>query len=646
MSAGEIFYRLRQMVSSRIEQVRLNKGWEPQPRQPVTTRLVIIDSQSADMLPTLGESSAADGLLAGKIALFEYSDLDVGWPIKWHRDPLTGTSSPADRYGKAIDYRDDAQVGDIKVLWELGRQQFLVPMAMAYCSDQDSSKLDVIAGVFNSWLDENPYGYGVHWCSSLEVAIRGLSWSITHQFLLAGGLDKGIFSLAIDQDNLQKHIYQHAAFIRGHLSLYSSANNHLIGELTGLHALCSVFQFGESSDQWKDFAWQSIQIESTRQVYSDGVNKEQAIYYHCWVLEYFLINYLIAGHTDQHIPENYVQQLSRMAQFVNDLSPLDMNPPQIGDADDGVAIQFSARPSSFHRDLIETVNVLAGVIPNESAGIKAFCYHLLHKSGQVDITEPVVNTSYPASYAAGGYAVLGKPEFHVVFDCGALGFPDIAAHGHADMLNVCLAIDGNWWLVDPGTYSYHSDQSWRNYFRGSSGHNVLSINQQDQSEIGGPFMWIRHAEAHYQGVRSHQQVQEVSGWHNGYAKEGAPRVGRSLQVNPETEHLLIFDEIECFSGIEVALHYHFAPDVSCIGHEKSVVLLKKIGTDTRIKLEFPEQFTLTRYHGDINPLMGWYSSSLGKKEPCLTIKATVKITKTTRFTTSMTAIRGIEGKAS
>lgn len=645
MSFGEVFYRVKQVVGNQVEKVRLGYGWEPEIDTPVSTRLEIIDKGLLSSFPWPDYSSPAKSLATGKLSLFEYENLDIGWPINWHRDPLTGIAAAAQQYGKTIDYRDDAQVGDIKVLWELGRQQFLVAVAIEYSQRQEQSQLDTIAGVIDSWLQQNPYGYGVHWCSSLEVAIRGLSWCITHQLLLASGLPKGLFSLDLDAPVLQKQIYQHAAFIRSHLSLYSSANNHLIGELTGLHALCALFDFGSKSEQWQDFAWQSLLLESDRQVYRDGVNKEQAIYYHCWVLEYFLINYLIAGHSGQMIPDDYVSQLSRMAQFVRDLSPLATAPPQIGDADDGVAIQFSSVASPFHRDLIEAIDTIAGSLPRGAGGIKAFCYRLLYKEGSWTTPAAVANTSYPSSYPEGGYGILGTPKFHVVFDCGSLGYPGIAAHGHADMLNMCLAIDGLWWLIDPGTYSYHSDHNWRDYFRGSSAHNVVSINHRDQSEIGGPFMWIRHAKARFQEASCIMDgVHEVSGWHDGYTGEGAPRVARTLQVNTANEEVLIHDEVECSGEVQVDIHFHFLPDIRCVELQGSRVLLEKMGTDTRIQLEFPDKLAVTRYHGDQKTLLGWYSSNLGKKEPCLTLQASTKISSTTRFTTCLTVQRGQRGK--
>ena len=638
MSIGEVVYRSGQSLLSRIEKQRLKHGWQPLPDSPVTASQAMINRASIDAFSNRLSESAAEQLLLGKLSLFGYHELDVGRPIDWHRDPLTGIRSPSTEFGKTINYRDDTKVGDIKVLWELGRQQYLVPLAVEYCYTRDPILLKIMSEVLSSWLGENRYGYGVHWCSSLEVSLRGISWAISHQFLMAAGIPQGLFSLDLDVSYMKTQIYQHAFFIRGHLSLYSSANNHLIGELTGLHVLCSSFNFGIQSDQWRAFAWTSLLAESERQVYRDGVQKEQALYYHCWVLEYFIINYLVANLNQTHIPDSFISLITKMGQFVNDLAPMGMEPPQIGDSDDGVAILFSHDPSSFHRDLIETVNALADTTPLVHVGNKASFYMCFERTVISPRPESLHVTNYPAYYPQGGYAVLGAAHFHVVFDSGALGYPSIAAHGHADMLNVCLAIDGLWWLVDPGTYSYHSDHGWRNYFRGSLAHNVLSISERDQSTIGGPFMWVKRANAHFDKTMSKAGKQCVSGWHDGYSALGVPRVGRSLNVDAAALKLTIVDEVDCGSETDLTIHYHFSPEVTCLDICGSIVTLERQGSDKRIVMEFSPGLVLSSYRGDTQTKLGWYSSNLGKREPCLTLRAGTKISTTTSFTTIITVV--------
>ena len=78
-------------------------------------------------------------------------------------------------------------------------------------------------------------------------------------------------------------------------------------------------------------------------------------------------------------------------------------------------------------------------------------------------------------------------------DGGPHGFLSIAAHAHADALSVEVRHDGVDVLADPGTYCYHGQPEWRQYFRSTLGHNTLQLDGGDQSVSGGPFLWTRHA---------------------------------------------------------------------------------------------------------------------------------------------------------
>ncbi len=86
-------------------------------------------------------------------------------------------------------------------------------------------------------------------------------------------------------------------------------------------------------------------------------------------------------------------------------------------------------------------------------------------------------------------------EIRLVVDAGPLGYRSIAAHGHADALSFTLSVGGLEFLVDPGTYAYHTQGAWRQYFRGTAAHNTVRVDGQDQSESGGNFMWLRKARA-------------------------------------------------------------------------------------------------------------------------------------------------------
>ena len=74
----------------------------------------------------------------------------------------------------------------------------------------------------------------------------------------------------------------------------------------------------------------------------------------------------------------------------------------------------------------------------------------------------------------------------LVMDFGPLGLGSTAAHGHADALSLWLSIDGEYFLIDAGTYAYHSHPEWRTFFRSTAAHNTVCVDGRSQSEIARP----------------------------------------------------------------------------------------------------------------------------------------------------------------
>ncbi len=224
--------------------------------------------------------------------------------------------------------------------------------------------------------------------------------------------------------------------------------------------------------------------------------------------------------------------------------------------------------------------------------------------------------AYPRAYREAGYAILGGGPLHLVFDAGSLGYPSIAAHGHADALSVCLAVDGRWWLVDPGTYAYHSDPQWRNYFRGTSAHNTLRVGGLDQSTIGGPFLWTRHARARLvrcEGLADGSQIAE--GWQDGYRKLGVIH-RRSVTCTPGPGTIEIRDTLDGRGSHLCELFFHFAPDLEVVlsddGGQATVSAGDGRGT---LRVELPPGWDWRLVAGQTDPPLGWYSPALERKVP-------------------------------
>ena len=204
-----------------------------------------------------------------------------GERIDWSRDYRSGRVAPSLFYGQ-IDYRNFDQVGDSKYTWELNRHQFLVPWALAYRDTGDEAQAAWVVYVIRDWIAANPRYIGINWCSSLELALRILSWGIALDLCQASA------HVRTARTEIVRSVREQARYVRGTLSEYSSANNHLVGELVGLLATAVFFQEVPEAAHYAEYASRRILEESGRQNLPDGVNREQAIYYHHYVTEYLL----------------------------------------------------------------------------------------------------------------------------------------------------------------------------------------------------------------------------------------------------------------------------------------------------------------------------------------------------------------------
>lgn len=625
MRFQEVAHRGFRWVGQKIEKAALGAGRAPRPTVSVAPKLSLFAPREAWLATWQTryklEQQMLDELLQGRLGFFGHSAVDVGMPVKWHRDPRTGVVAPLS-FGKELNYRNDKLVGDIKVLWELGRHQHLIPLAVAYAVSGESRYRDAVAAQIEDWIDRNPYGSGVHWCSSLELALRLISWAVVHSLLsLRDGAD-GLFATVADREKLGRAIYQQVRFIRHYLSRYSSANNHLIGELTGIWTACCIFDLGQEGDDYAAFARRELEHEASLQIFPDGVDKEQATYYHLWVLEYLLFAWVVGARSGHEFSRVFHDRLLAMAGFLRDISPVGGLPPQIGDADDGFVTRFGLSwPDNPYRDVLAAVDVVVGdgtlVSPVPQ---KAFWYGLgMDKLPERTTSAHDATRIYPVFYREGGYAVLGGKGMHVVFDAGSLGYPSIAAHGHADSLNFCLALDGEWWLVDPGTYAYHGEPAWRDYFRGTSAHNTAVIDGGNQSLIGGPFLWLKHAKATMGDCGGNANGRQwAEGSHDGYLRFGVQHM-RRVELAAGSTELTVSDFFEGRGEHEVALYFHFAPDIDLRHTAEGGWLAVKSGSSRRLRLELDDRLTWQVVRGGLSPILGWYSPSLGQKQSCGTL---------------------------
>ena len=640
MSATEVGYRFTRLALSGCQRVGLLTAVHP-PQPMLGIGGAVFVNRDAQVEPSRYIRSA-ERVLKGELPLFSMCTFGYGAPSDWNRDPLTGVCAPMG-FGKGIDYRSGQTVGNIKYLWEPNRHLHLVTLAQAYVLTGDDRYADGICDQIESWLDGCPYLRGPNWTSSLELGIRLINWSITWQ--LIGGLSSELFSSEERRhlrDRWLASVYQHCHFINGHLSRHSSANNHLIGEAAGLAVAGLTWPYWAESLAWVDGGRRILEIEAQLQNAPDGVNREQAVGYQTFVFDLLLLAGLAGEASGRSFSEAYWNRVGAMAAFVAALMDKDGHVPMIGDADDARATGLEPDAGSCpFQGMLATAGRVFGLDDLSHLGARAEdkCAWLLGVAPTRADSRQKAGSGTRRLFPDGGYYVLGvsrgaSDEIHVVVDAGPVGYRSIAAHGHADALSMTLNVGGREFLVDPGTYAYHTEREWRDYFRGTSAHNTVRIDGLDQSVSGGSFMWSTTAQAFCERYDEDDDEQMFVGRHDGYLRLPSPVLHRRrVRLDKRERTISVTDSLLCEGEHEVEGFWHFAEAcvIRCEGNRARVW-----NGDMEIVMMLPGGVEMELITGDETEPLGWISRQFGIRNPIPTLRWRRRVFGPAAFVTTIT----------
>ncbi len=651
MRGPELVYRVRQRARASVDRIGLlgpRPVWLKESRYGEPWVAPLPHRFDADKY-----RAAAERILAGEFDVFALRPVRLGFPPRWNRDPKTGRDAPM-VHGKTLDYRNEALVGDVKYLWDPSRHAQLVTLAQAWHLSGDSKFAAGCQLLLDSWFEQCPYGLGPHWSSSLELALRLVNWSFAWHLL--GGAQSPVFHGAAGEafrGRWLTSIHQHCHFISGHLSRHSSANNHLLGELTGLFVASLTWPLWTDSERWRDSAHRELQYEALKQNTADGVNAEQAIWYHHEVADMLIVAGLVARANGCDFDSCYWQRLEAMLGFLASIMDVGGNVPNFGDADDAIVAPLDPHQGSAYRSLLARGAVLFGrpELKLKAGAIDDKSRWLLGDAADgsfARIASDVASLPVQRRFEQGGYSILGDHfesarEVRIVADAGPLGYLSIAAHGHADALSFTLSAGGRELLIDPGTFAYHTHKRWRDYFRGTIAHNTVRVDQQDQSLNAGNFLWLAHAHARLVSFEVTPDEERWIAEHDGYARLQDPVLHRrELRFVRATATLIVRDELSCRGEHQLELPWHFAED--CEVRLDAGTLIARNGPAV-LHMTLPAAPLWQLVRGQDDPPLGWISRAFDSKCPTTTLLGVLALRGTMTLVTELQVDLAIEREA-
>lgn len=552
----------------------------------------------------------AEGVSFENIRIFEL-EFPSTFRFDSHRDYRHGKNASKD-FGPMLNTRDPRAVGDIKYIWEINRHQHL--SALAYSSDSAQTRRFLIQEL-DRWLRANRYLCGVNWTSSLELGIRMISWSFLYPRIA--------MDLDADPDlkrRFLESIYLHLQRIHRHQSRYSSANNHLIGELVGLYVGAVCFPLWKESAAWAAEARAALEQEIVTQVSSDGVNREQAMSYHLFTLELLLLACAVARNVNLRFSKAYETRLHQMLTYLNCIATDAGNLTWYGDSDDARGFLLSPNEEAL------TVTMQLGELLFQDARLSRFSKELTCAARALipDVKQPVGQQTVPGTnlFRDGGMVVVDTKDGRrkLIMDFGPLGYTSLAAHGHADALSVWLAIDGEYFLTDCGTYSYHSESEWRTFFRSTAAHNTVRIDGQDQSVMGGRFLWSEKATSRLLQFEDTGNNVLIEAEHDGYARLEDPVIHRrSVRFDKETGAVEIIDTFECSATHLVELFFHLHEDAFVDSISGDAVHTAWRNRRIRFSSAAPG-LQWDAVSGSVDPILGWRSRRFSEKHPIFSLR--------------------------
>ena len=286
----------------------------------------------------------------------------------------------------------------------------------------------------------------------------------------------------------------------------------------------------------------------------NGINKEEASEYIQFITDFLLIPFAVAQKHKVHFTKNYETYLYKIFDYILNLLDIKGGYTKYGDEDDGKVLVASANP---HSNNFLSLLISAAVLTKKSKFKKSnnqFDFKnwiLFGDYGKKVYEDLQINNNELTSifYFKEGHFIFKKTynteidkEIYLHFDAAPLGFLSIAAHGHSDALSITLTLDGRPFLVDPGTYTYHTEKEWRNYFVSTVAHNTISIDRLNQAQYIGPTMWVQHYNIEVLNVYQNEEIEIVSAKHSGYNKINCTHQ-RKVEFNRHKEIFIITDNL-------------------------------------------------------------------------------------------------------
>lgn len=460
---------------------------------------------------------------------------------------------------RSVDWRSS----EMPKLWRYNLHYF------DFLQDEGRS-LEDRGGLIEDWIVHNPAGTMDAW-EPFPVSLRVVNWI---KFFLHPH-NRGQLPA-----NWLESLYRQTLWLEKNKE-YHLLGNHLFKNTKAL-LFAGLFFQGKDALRWRHQALKLLKWQIAEQILADGGHFERSPMYHAMILEDCLDLLNIGGRKEDKASKTIwavlLPVVQRMAAFLKGMTLPDGEIALFNDA------AFGIEPP-----------------PKE---LFTYCERLTSKP----IGDP--DGAVWAFPETGYYVMAPRPGDRLIIDCGPVGPDYQPGHAHCDTLSFELTLGGRRVIVDSGCFQYE-DGPIRRYNRGNAGHNTVTIDGANQSEVWGAHRCARRAKPRHAAIAAQTDgAIYFQGAHDGYKRlKGAPIHHR--YVSWAGDRLLIADRIAGTGTHDLESRLHIHPDLKIEHTEHTLRIVDGHQPIMLVWTDGPGQVTVEK---------GWYCPQFNVKHPCSVLR--------------------------
>jgi len=472
------------------------------------------------LISLLGETgmaaifNEADQITAGNVRLFGLQAMPLDLSFQEPLQPWTKYEVHPELL-KEISGQDS----DIKYLWEPARFGWALTLARAYYLSGNERYPKAFWEISERFIENNPPYQGPFWTSAQEVALRMIAIVFCLQIFW-----NAFESTPARKGMLLEAVSAHAARIPATVA-YARAqkNNHLLSEAAGLITAGTALPDHPQADKWKNLGWRLINTGFEDQIGDDGSYIQHSTNYHRLMLQVALWVKRIskaAPDPGYGLSQESLRKLGLATRWLGTMLDQESGKaPNLGPNDGAYILPLTVCPFEDYRPVLQAAccNFLGehALPPGMWDELDLWIGNNapVYKQTRADLSGVAFSSARPPHVlqipSHDSWAYMRVAQFN-------------ARPGHSDQLHVDI-----WWqglniAQDAGTYLYNALPPWDNALSSADVHNTLTVNNCDQMNRAGRFLYLDWAQSH---LLKHERDrtgkwERVTAQHVGYNRLG------------------------------------------------------------------------------------------------------------------------------